>query len=69
MYYSYHKTIQKKIKNHELINYEFVPVYNKIPNALVLYFEDGKVYPIREHRFIEYATLINKYFDNKNGSN
>lgn len=62
MYYNYHGIIQKKIKNYELEYYEFVDEYHNIKNVLLLYFKDNTVYPIREYRFMEYLSLIEKYY-------
>lgn len=62
MYYNYHKVIQRKIKNCELEYFEIVEEYHNINPALLLYFKDGTVKPIREKRWIEYFVLINKYF-------
>jgi len=63
MYYNYHGIIKKKIKENKLVKYEFKDKYHNINNVMVLYFSDGSVYPIREHRFLEYSILINKYFN------
>ena len=64
MYYSYHNIIKRKIKDGMLIKYELLDKYNHIDNALVLYFNDGSQYPIREYRHFEYFILINIYFNN-----
>lgn len=63
-YYNYHGIIKRKIKNKELIKYEFLYKYNKIENVLLLTFSDGTKYPIREYRHLEYMILINKYYSN-----
>lgn len=64
MYYNYHGIIKKKIKNNELIKIEFKDKYNHINNVMLLYFKDGSIYPIREHKFFEYSIIINKYYKN-----
>lgn len=57
--YPYHNKIKQRIKNGELIRYEFVERYNNISPALVLYFKtEPYVRPIREHRFEEYEPLL-----------
>lgn len=61
MYYNYHAIIKKKIKEDKLINIEFKEKYKNINNVMLLYFNDGSIYPIREHRFLEYSILLNKY--------
>ncbi len=63
MYYNYHGIIKNKIKNKELIKVEYKEKYKKIGKVILLYFKDGSTYPIREHRFLEYSILLNKYFD------
>lgn len=57
-YFSYHNKIQAKIKADELVKFEFVDEYHGISPCLKLYFKDGKIYPIREHKFDEYLKLI-----------
>lgn len=64
MYYNYHAIIKKKIKENKLIYIEFKNEYKKIKNVMLLYFNDGTVYPIREHRFLEYSILLNKINEN-----
>jgi hypothetical protein len=58
--YPYHNKIKQRIKNHELIRYEFVAKYKNISPCLLLYFDtEPKIRPIREHRFKEYKELLN----------
>lgn len=61
MYYNYHGIIKNKIKDNELIKIEFVLKYHNINNVMLLYFNDGTVKPIREHRWLEYFLLLEKY--------
>ena len=68
MYYNYHGIIKKKIKENKLVNIEFKEKYKNINNVMLLYFNDGTVYPIREHRFLEYSILLNSYYNNINDS-
>ena len=63
MYYNYHAIVKKKIRNNELVKIEFKEVYKKYKNVMLLYFKDGSIYPIREHRFLEYSILLNKNND------
>ena len=57
--YPYHNKIKMRIKNKELIRYEYVESYNNISPCLLLYFEtEPKIRPIREHRFAEYEDLF-----------
>lgn len=63
--YPYHNKIKQRIKNQELISYEYVDKYKNISPCLLLYFDtEPKVRPIREHRFKEYEELL----ENKNGT-
>ena len=57
--YSYHNRIKQRIRNHELVNFEFVKSYKSIEPALLLHFStEPRVRPIREHRFDEYRILL-----------
>jgi len=58
-YFNYHAKAKKLIKDGELINYEFLPSYNKISPALVLYFKNNRPMPIREYRWQEYQKILN----------
>jgi len=57
--YPYHNKIKQRIKNQELLRYEFVEKYGAISPCLLLHFEtEPKIRPIREHRFDEYRLLL-----------
>ena len=57
--YPYHKKIKQRIKNGELVSFEFVEKYKNISPCLVLYFKtEPFIRPIREHRFSEYRQLL-----------
>lgn len=57
--YPYHNKIKQRIKNGELISFEFVEKYKNISPCLVLYFRtEPFIRPIREHRFSEYRQLL-----------
>lgn len=58
--YPYHNKIKQRIKNNELLNYEFVDKYKAISPCLLLHFStEPYIRPIREHRFKEYEQLLN----------
>lgn len=58
--YPYHNKIKQRIKNNELVKYEYVDKYKNISPCLVLYFStEPYVRPIREHRFEEYKRILN----------
>ncbi len=59
--YPYHNKIKNRIKNKELIRYEYVDEYRTISPCLLLYFStDPKIRPIRKHRIKEYESLLNE---------
>ena len=60
MYFNYHAKVKKMIAQVGVEKFEFVQEYNNISPALLIYFEDGSVMPIREHKFLEYVALIDK---------
>jgi len=58
--YPYHNKIKQRIKNKELIRYEYLEKYKNISPCLLLHFDtEPKTRPIREHRFIEYEKMFN----------
>lgn len=63
-YFSYHNKIQNLIKQGLLTEYYFDSNYNKIGFCLVLVI-DKKLYPIREHRFEDYFSLIGSLYTTK----
>ena len=57
--YPYHNKIKQRIRNKELVRYEYVDRYKDISPCLLLYFTtEPKIRPIREHRFLEYEKLL-----------
>ena len=57
--YPYHNRIKQRIKNNELISYEYLDNYKSISPCLLLHFEsEPKTRPIREHRFEQYEKLF-----------
>ena len=59
--FPYHNQIKKRIRNKELVGYEYVESYKKIKPCLLLYFNtEPRTRPIREHRFKEYELILNK---------
>jgi len=58
--YPYHNKIKQRIKNEELVSYEYVEHYKNIAPCLLLHFDtEPKIQPIREHRFKEYKEILN----------
>ena len=60
MYYNYHATAKRLIKENKLISFYFTKNHNGIRPALVLVFNDLKhpVMPIRKERWQEYFYLL-----------
>ncbi len=57
--YPYHNKIKHRIKNGELITYEYVDTYENIAPCLVLYFnKEPSICPIREQRFEECKAIF-----------
>lgn len=53
--YPYHNHIKKRIKNGELVGYEFVDNYNNIGECLLLYFNTPPFErPVKHYRYDEY---------------
>lgn len=60
--YPYHGRIKQRIKNRELVNWEFINNYPKIGECLVLHFNtEPFTRPIRPHKYIEYAEILKNY--------
>ena len=59
-YFNYHAKAKNLIVDGHLKRFEVVQNWNGITTALVLYFDNNRPMPIREHRFDEYFALINK---------
>lgn len=57
--YPYHNKIKQRIRNNELIHYEYVDKYKNISPCLLLFFSTNpQIRPIREHRFDDYEILF-----------
>lgn len=64
--YPYHNKIKQRIKDNELVKYEYVEAYKKISPCLLLHFStEPKIRPIREHRFEEYEMLFSSLIKSK----
>lgn len=61
MYFNYHAKIQKLVKEKHVVCFEYVDEYHGIAPCLLIYCDDGKIFPIRQHRFDEYEFLLVKY--------
>ncbi len=57
--YPYHNKIKQRIKNNELIRYEYLNKYKNISPCLLLHFDrEPYTRPIRVHRFKEYEEIF-----------
>lgn len=57
--YPYHNKIKQRIKNGELVSYEYVEKYKAISPCLLLHFStEPLIRPIRQHRFEEYEAFL-----------
>ena len=60
--YPYHNKLKQRIKNNELVRYEYLKKYKDISPCLLLYFEtEPYIRPIREPRFKEYEELFKEF--------
>ena len=60
--YPYHNKIKQRIRNRELVKYEYVDKYKEISPCLLLYFTTfPNIRPIRKHKFQEYQELLEEY--------
>lgn len=58
-YFNYHAKLQQKIKEIGICRAEFRDEYHGISPVMLIYLNDGSVYPIREHMFDTYINMIN----------
>lgn len=57
-YYNYHAKAKGLIAAGHLVRFEIVEHWGKISPALVLYFDNHRPMPIREHKFDEYMKIL-----------
>lgn len=64
--YPYHNKVKKRIRNGELIGYEFIDSYKNIGECLLLYFStEPFIRPIRPHKYHEYTDILVEWKRNK----
>ncbi len=61
MYFNYHAKLKKLIREGHCTTFKFVESYHDISPCLLLEFDDGKVFPVREHRFSEYSQMLSEF--------
>ena len=59
-YFSYHGRNKKLIKEGKLVDYFYDEQGHK--RFLILVFKDGRQFPIKEERWIEYTKFIENYY-------
>ena len=59
-YFNYHAKAKNLIASVHLVRFEIVPKWGNIAPDLVLYFDNNRPMPIRQHRFDEYLKLLQK---------
>ena len=57
-YYNYHAKVKGLIAAGHLVRFEIVERWGNISPALVLYFDNHRPMPIRQHKFDEYIKLL-----------
>ena len=57
-YFNYHAKVKNKIKEVGIEGVEIVKEYHGIKPAMLIHLKNGETYPIREHKFLEYMSLI-----------
>ena len=64
--YSYHNTIKKRIKNGELIGFDYVEDYKNIGRCLLLHFSTPPFErPIRPYKYYMYQNILDSWGRNK----
>ena len=58
MYYNYHALAKNLIKDGHLTDWTIMVKYHGISPCLLLYFDNHKPIPIREHKFDEYFAIL-----------
>lgn len=59
-YFNYHAKIKRLICEGHLLRYELMEEYHGIKPALVLFFDNNRPMPVREHRWAEYFSLLSR---------
>lgn len=60
-YFNYHGRNKKLIKEGKLNNY----FYKEDQRVLILVFNDGRQFPVKEERWMEYEVLIHQYYERR----
>ena len=60
-YFDYHRVAKREIMAGHLVRVEYLPAWNGIAPALVLFFDDRLPMPIRREKWGEYEELIARF--------
>jgi hypothetical protein len=60
-YFNYHGRNKKLIKEGKLCDYFYRENENK--KVLILTFKDGRQFPVKEERWMEYENIIHQYYE------
>ena len=60
VYFNYHAKVKHLIEQGHATTWEIVEEYHNIRPCLLIYFDDDKIFPIRQHKFEEYIFLMTK---------
>ena len=64
--YSYHNTIKKRIRNGELIGFDYTENYRNIGKCLLLHFSTPPFErPIRPYKYCEYNEILDNWKKNE----
>jgi len=61
MYFNYHAKVKRLIESGRATGYIFCKEYKKISPCLLIFFDDERPMPIRQHKFEEYMFLLAKF--------
>ena len=60
--YPYHNVIKKRIKNGELLGFDYVENYRNIGECMILFFSTPPFErPIRPHKYCEYQEILKEW--------
>ncbi len=61
MYFNYHAKLKKLIQMGCAVGFERLEEYHGISPCILIYFDNGEKWPVREPRFDEYLFLFAKF--------
>lgn len=61
MYFNYHAKLKNLIQTGHAVGFERFVEYHGISPCILIYFDNGDKWPVREYRFDEYLFLFAKF--------